>query len=116
MDTTQKQPPKPEKPIKKVFTNIFGATVDNTVHNINYNGNLSTSRTSQSIIRDVIIIIVIIGAFVIAWRAYLLCRKRKRSQNERTEERILNFRNKKIQTDIPIPPEPIPHKHTIQIE
>jgi large-conductance mechanosensitive channel len=117
MDTTQDISPNCKGPIKKTFTNIFGATVDNTVHNTNYGGELSTSRTSQNILQDIIIIVTIIGVVIIAWRVYLLCRQRSKilpktieRQNTRPEERNKLCMNKKLQTDIP------ERKHTIQIE
>lgn len=127
MDPTQPLTPKCDKPIKKTFTNIFGATVDNTVHNINYNGNLSTSKTSHNLLRDIIIIALIIGALVIVWRAYLLCQNKYKMSNngirhsERSEERKSFCINKMQQTDLPFPKfpqqdQPIQQKHTIQIE
>jgi hypothetical protein len=122
MDQTQKQTPKCPSPVKKTFTNIFGATVDNTVHNINYNGTLSTSRKTSSMLKDFVTIALIIGAFVIAWRVYILCRNKKnKSDNttkgeKRTEQHRIICMNKTQQTD-QIPSDPLLQQtHTIQIE
>jgi len=110
MDQTQKTTPKCKSPIKKTFTNIFGATVDNTVHNINYNGTLTTSRKTSSMLRDFASIALILGALIIVWRTYKVCITKKTKQ---TEQHRIVCMNKTQQTENP---PLLQQKHTIQIE
>jgi len=108
---------------KKVYTSIFGATVDNTVYNTNYSGKLSTSETSQSVMRDLLIVVMILVFCAAVWIFYVKCFKHRRKgqtgQTPLTLSQVDRLISNKIPTSTRSAPnlKTEPHcKHTIQIE
>jgi beta-lactamase regulating signal transducer with metallopeptidase domain len=63
---------------KKISTSIFGANVDRSVYNTNFNGELKTSSEHTSTVMDIITLVLICGGICLLLYLIYRCRRRER--------------------------------------